>query len=129
MVLFLATQTSSGQVGPKFKLSAKGYERIIQEILRRSGYYFSFVDYSLNFWFLILFFCYLFIHSFQARYDGKLLRPMSAPVRRIISLMDNEEPVFGKTHQHFDPQLKDVYPHKGLRKTFHLFFKLSIFNT
>ena len=65
-------------------------------------------------WFLLIF--------SQARYDGRLLRPMSAPVRRIISLMDNEEPVFGKTHQHFDPQLKDVYPHKGLRKTFHLFF-------
>ena len=62
---------------------------------------------------------FLFLFS-QARYDGKLLRPMSAPVRRIISLMDNEEPVFGKTHQHFDPQLKDVYPHKGLR-LFHLF--------
>ena len=28
--------------------------------------------------------------------------------------MDNQEPVFGRTHQHFDPQLKDVYPHKGL---------------
>ena len=42
------------------------------------------------------------------------MRPMSAPTKRIISLMDNQEPVFGRTHQHFDPQLKDVYPHKGL---------------
>ena len=68
---------------------------------------------------------FLFLFS-QARYDGKLLRPMSAPVRRIISLMDNEEPVFGKTHQHFDPQLKDVYPHKGLR-LFHLFIAFFFF--
>ena len=62
----------------------------------------------------------MLLYILKARYDGRFLRPMSAPVRRIISLMDNEEPVFGKTHQHFDPQLKDVYPHKGLR-TFHLF--------
>ena len=64
----------------------------------------------------------MLLYILKARYDGRFLRPMSAPVRRIISLMDNEEPVFGKTHQHFDPQLKDVYPHKGLR-TFHLFLK------
>ena len=50
----------------------------------------------------------------QARFDGTVMRPMSAPVRRIISLMDNQEPVFGKTYQHADPQLRDVYPHKEL---------------
>jgi len=42
------------------------------------------------------------------------LRPSSAPVRRIISLMDNQEPVFAKTDQLSDPQLKDVYPHKPI---------------
>ena len=49
------------------------------------------------------------------------MRPMSAPTRRIISLMDNHEPVFGKTHQQFDPQIQDVYPHKELA-THHLLF-------
>ena len=35
----MAAQTSASQPGPKLKeQSAKGYERIIQEILRRSGY-------------------------------------------------------------------------------------------
>ncbi len=33
----------------------------------------------------------------QANFDGKVLRPSSAPTcRRLISLMDNEEPIFGK---------------------------------
>ena len=35
MFIYLATQTSSGQAGPKIKT---GYERIFQEILRRCGY-------------------------------------------------------------------------------------------
>ena len=38
--------------------------------------------------------------------------------------MDNHEPVFGKTHQQFDPQIQDVYPHKELA-AHHLLFFLS----
>ena len=38
-VYILAAQTSAGQTGPKFKKSVKVYERIIREILRRSGYF------------------------------------------------------------------------------------------
>ena len=33
----LTAQISTSQAGPKFKTDAKGYERIIQDILRRSG--------------------------------------------------------------------------------------------
>ena len=40
---------------------------------------------------------------------------MSAPVRRVVSLMDNQEPVFGKTDQHRDPQIQEVYPHKVIQ--------------
>ena len=49
---------------------------------------------------------------FQARFYATQLRPSSAPIKRIISLMDQHEPIFGKTDQLSDPQLKDVYPHK-----------------
>ena len=38
-VYVLAAQTSAGQAVPRFKQSAKEYERIIREILRRSGYF------------------------------------------------------------------------------------------
>ena len=38
-VYVLAAQTSAGQASPNSKQSAKGYERIIREILRRSGYF------------------------------------------------------------------------------------------
>ena len=56
----------------------------------------------------------LYIDNFsnQARFYATQLRPSSAPIRRIISLMDNQEPVFAKTDQLSDPQIKDVYPHK-----------------
>ena len=57
---------------------------------------------KLNFYFLL----------FQAKFYATQLRPSSAPVRRIISLMDSQEPVFAKTDQLSDPQIKDVYPHK-----------------
>ena len=57
---------------------------------------------KLNFYFLLL----------QAKFYATQLRPSSAPVRRIISLMDSQEPVFAKTDQLSDPQIKDVYPHK-----------------
>ena len=51
-------------------------------------------------------------HLLQAKFFATQLRPSSAPVRRIISLMDNQEPVFATTDQMSDPQIKDVYPHK-----------------
>ena len=35
----LTAQISASQAGPKFKTDAKGYERIIRDILRRSGYF------------------------------------------------------------------------------------------
>ena len=55
-------------------------------------------------------------HLLQAKFFATQLRPSSAPVRRIISLMDNQEPVFATTDQMSDPQIKDVYPHKvGLK--------------
>ena len=33
----------------------------------------------------------------QDNYDGKVFRPTSAPAHRIVSQMDNEEPLFRKT--------------------------------
>ena len=41
--------------------------------------------------------------------------------------MDNHEPVFGKTHQQFDPQIQDVYPHKELAARHLLFFFVEYF--
>ena len=41
--------------------------------------------------------------------------------------MDNHEPVFGKTHQQFDPQIQDVYPHKELAAHHLLFFFVEYF--
>ena len=35
----LAAQTFAGQAGPTLKTVCHGYERIIREILRRSGYF------------------------------------------------------------------------------------------
>ena len=55
----------------------------------------------------------------QDRFHGtqsSITRPISAPVRRVVSLMDNQEPVFGKTAQYRDPQLQEVYPHKVNRR-------------
>ena len=62
-------------------------------------------------------------HLLQAKFFATQLRPSSAPVRRIISLMDNQEPVFATTDQMSDPQIKDVYPHKvGLEYKKFVFF-------
>ena len=64
-------------------------------------------------------------HLLQAKFFATQLRPSSAPVRRIISLMDNQEPVFATTDQMSDPQIKDVYPHKvGLEYKKNVFFSL-----
>ena len=38
-VYVLAAQTFAGQAGPRLITVGHGYERIIQEILRRSGYF------------------------------------------------------------------------------------------
>ena len=35
----------------------------------------------------------------QDNYDGKVFRPTSAPAHRILSQMDNEEPLFRRTNQ------------------------------
>lgn len=40
----------------------------------------------------------------QASFDGKMLRPRSAPTYRVLSQMDCQEPVFGKTFR----QMRDV---------------------
>ena len=66
-------------------------------------------------------------HFLQAKFFATQLRPSSAPVRRIISLMDNQEPVFATTDQMSDPQIKDVYPHKvGLKYYTFVFLVLLI---
>ena len=66
-------------------------------------------------------------HLLQAKFFATQLRPSSAPVRRIISLMDNQEPVFATTDQMSDPQIKDVYPHKvGLEYRKFSFFSFLI---
>ena len=38
-IYVLTAQTSAGQTGPESKQSTKGHERIIRDILRRSGYF------------------------------------------------------------------------------------------
>ena len=37
--------------------------------------------------------------------------------------MDNQQPIFGKTDQLSDPQLRDVYPHKVSKISYYNFIR------
>jgi hypothetical protein len=52
---------------------------------------------------------------FQANYDGKVYRPNSAPIHRVLSQMTNQEPVFRTTtnsQRMDDIKLSQINPHQ-----------------